>query len=59
MTYSYDRWKPLGLAHTDFTDETHPILVDAEFARVLELCVIARDGSADRATALQDSQQRA
>lgn len=22
MTYSYDRWKPLGLAHTDFTGET-------------------------------------
>jgi len=37
----------------------HPILVDAEFARVLELCMIARDGSAVRATALQNFQQRA
>lgn len=41
MAYLYDRWKPPGLAHTGFTDETHPILVNAEFARVLELCVIA------------------
>jgi hypothetical protein len=59
MTKSYDRWEPLSLLHTDFTDETHSVLVDAEFARVLELCVIARDGSAEKAKFPQSFQQRA